>query len=243
SRRAPRRPAAPPRASHALPHGDPTCEHGTACDAHHPGVRSAAVRRRPDPGASSEPEETLMARTSFRTSVAAVLGVAGTAVGALAAHDLTQKRHTILRIYPVIGHMRYLLAGVRPELQPYLNERNLAGTPFDRDVRSIDFERAKGIHGEQAFGTERDVNAALYEYLVHSIHPAPEPERPPRVQVGGPDCTRPYSLALLNVSAMSFGALSANAVRALNQGAHQGGSAQDTGEGALPRHHEETGAA
>src|SRR5699024_6336062 len=179
----PRRPAAPPRASPALPHGAPTCEHGTACDAHHPGVRSAAVRRRPDPGASSDPEETLMARTSFRTSVAAVLGVAGTAVGALAAHDLTQKRHTILRIYPVIGHMRYLLEGLRPELQQYFIERNWDGRPFDRDVRSIVYERAKGIHGEQAFGTERDVNAAGYEYLVHSIHPAPEPERPPRVQV------------------------------------------------------------
>src|SRR5699024_9223802 len=144
-RRTPRRPAAPPRASHALPHGDPTCAHGTACDAHHPGVRSAAVRRRPDPGASSDPEETLMARTSFRTSVAAVLGVAGTAVGALAAHDLTQKRHTILRIYPVIGHMRYLLEGLRPELQQYFIERNWDGRPFDRDVRSIVYEWAKGI--------------------------------------------------------------------------------------------------
>ncbi|MDN5899412.1 MAG: FMN-binding glutamate synthase family protein [Brachybacterium sp.] len=182
-----------------------------------------------------------MARSSLRTTVAAALGVAGTAVGALAAHDLTQKRHTILRIYPVIGHMRYLLEGLRPELQQYFIERNWDGRPFDRNTRSIVYQRAKGIHGEQAFGTERDVNAAGYEYLVHSIHPAPTPESVPRVQIGGPDCARPYSMALLNVSAMSFGALGANAVRALNKGAQRGGFAQDTGEGSLTPYHEEMG--
>ncbi|WP_394217095.1 FMN-binding glutamate synthase family protein [Brachybacterium vulturis] len=182
-----------------------------------------------------------MSRSSLRTAVTTAVGVAGTAVGALAAHDLTQKRHTILRIYPVIGHLRYLLEGLRPELQQYFIERNWDGRPFDRDIRSIVYQRAKGIHGEQAFGTERDVNAAGYEYLVHSIHPAPQPESVPRVRIGGPECARPYSMALLNVSAMSFGALSANAVRALNQGAREGGFAQDTGEGSLTPYHEEMG--
>lgn len=182
-----------------------------------------------------------MPRPSLRTSLTTALGAAGAAVGALAAHDLTQKRHTILRIYPVIGHMRYLLEGLRPELQQYFIERNWDGRPFNRDIRSIVYERAKGIHGEQAFGTERDVNRAGYEYLVHSIHPVPVPESPPRVTVGGPDCSRPYSMSLLNVSAMSFGALSANAVRALNKGAQMGGFAQDTGEGSLTPYHEEMG--
>jgi glutamate synthase domain-containing protein 2 len=170
---------------------------------------------------------------------AALAGAAGLAV--VAAHDLLQRKHSILRNYPVIGHARFLLEGVRPELQQYFVERNWDGRPFDRDIRSIVYERAKGIAGEQAFGTERDVNEPGYEYLVHSSLPVPEPERPPRVTVGGPDCTRPYSMSLLNVSAMSFGALSANAIRALNQGAATGGFAHDTGEGGLSPYHLEHG--
>src|SRR5690625_3370711 len=115
-------------------------------------------------------------RPSARSALATALGAAGAALGGLAAHDLTQKRHTILRIYPVIGHMRYLLEGLRPEIQQYFIERNWDGRPFDRDVRTIIYERAKGIHGEQPFGTERDVNASGYEYLVHSLAPVPTPE-------------------------------------------------------------------
>ncbi|HJB09809.1 MAG TPA: FMN-binding glutamate synthase family protein [Candidatus Brachybacterium merdavium] len=180
-------------------------------------------------------------RPSARSALATALGAAGAALGGLAAHDLTQKRHTILRIYPVIGHMRYLLEGLRPEIQQYFIERNWDGRPFDRDVRTIIYERAKGIHGEQPFGTERDVNASGYEYLVHSIAPVPTPEDPPRVMIGGPDCTQPYSMALLNISAMSFGSLSANAIRALNKGAQMGGFAHDTGEGSLSPYHEEMG--
>lgn len=182
-----------------------------------------------------------MTRPDPRSGAAAgaALGVAGLA--AVAVHDLVQKKHAVLRNYPVLGHARFLLEDIRPELQQYFIERNWDGRPYDRDVRSIIYERAKGIHGEQAFGTERDVNEMGYEYLVHSVAPVPEPKEPPRVRVGGPDCTQPYDMSLLNVSAMSFGALSANAIRALNKGAALGGFAHDTGEGGLSPYHEENG--
>lgn len=176
-----------------------------------------------------------------RPSLGALVGGAAAGVTGLAAWDLLQRKHTILRRYPVVGHLRYLLEDLRPELQQYFIERNWDGRPYDRDVRSIIYERAKGIHGEKPFGTERDVNEVGYEYLVHSVAPVPQPDSPPRVLVGGPDCSRPYSMALLNVSAMSFGALSANAIRALNRGAAKGGFAHDTGEGGLSDYHLENG--
>jgi glutamate synthase domain-containing protein 2 len=165
-----------------------------------------------------------------------LLGVLGVLL-LLAIYDVAQRRHSLLRNYPVVGHLRFLLEAIRPELQQYFIERNYDGRPFDRDTRTIVYERAKGIAGEKAFGTELDVNAVGYEYLVHSASPADEPPQPHRVRVGGPDCRAPYDMALLNVSAMSFGALSGNAVRAMNGGAALGGFAQDTGEGGLSRHH------
>ena len=170
-----------------------------------------------------------------------VLGGVVLAIIAVAIYDLVQTKHSILRNYPVVGHLRFLLETLRPELQQYFIERNWDGRPFDRDIRSIVYERAKGIHGEKAFGTERDVNSVGYEYLIHSTAPVPEPDRPPRVDVGGPDCSQPYSMSLLNVSAMSFGSLSPNAVRALNRGAGLGGFAHDTGEGGISPYHLEHG--
>lgn len=185
--------------------------------------------------------------------VGAALAVAGVAVvvspwwwlaavplavlGVIGVWDLTQRRHSVLRNYPVIGHARFLLERIRPELQQYFVERNFDGRPFDRDIRSIVYERAKGSAAEEPFGTERDVYQAGYEYLVPSMAPRPVPEHPGRVRIGGPDCTRPYDMALLNVSAMSFGSLSANAVLALNKGAAAGGFAHDTGEGGLSEYH------
>ncbi|MEU0847038.1 FMN-binding glutamate synthase family protein [Streptomyces flaveolus] len=158
-------------------------------------------------------------------------------LGLLALWDLVQRRHSVLRNYPVLGHARFLLERIRPELQQYFVERNFDGRPFDRDVRSIVYERAKGTDAEEPFGTERDVYQPGYEFLVPSMAPCPVPESPPRVRIGGPDCARPYDMALLNVSAMSFGSLSANAVLALNGGAAAGGFAQDTGEGGLSEYH------
>ncbi|SNQ52160.1 Glutamate synthase family protein [Frankia canadensis] len=163
---------------------------------------------------------------------------------ALAGRDITQRQHAILRNYPVAGHLRFLLERIRPEIQQYFIERNFDGRPFDRDVRTSIYERAKGIHSDQAFGTERDVNAVGYEFLPHSTAPLdPASDAPPpRIRVGGPDCTQPYDIALLNISAMSFGSLSANAVLAMNRGAAAGGFAHDTGEGGLTEHHLRHGA-
>ncbi len=159
----------------------------------------------------------------------------------VAVHDLVQKKHSILRNYPVLGHMRFLLEGIRPELQQYFIERNFDGRPFDRDTRSSIYQRAKGIKEEQPFGTERDLYAVGYEYLVHSTVPVDKMKEPPRVRIGGPACTKPYDMALLNVSAMSFGSLSANAIKALNGGAAKGGFAHDTGEGAISPYHRNGG--
>ena len=156
---------------------------------------------------------------------------------AVGIYDLAQRKHSVLRNYPVLGHMRFLLEALRPELQQYFIERNFDGRPFDRDVRSLIYERAKGTAAELAFGTERDIDAVGYEYLVHSARPVEPPDEPFRVRVGGPDCARPYDMALMNVSAMSFGALSANALRALNNGARKGRFAHDTGEGGLTPYH------
>ena len=156
---------------------------------------------------------------------------------AVGIYDLVQRKHSVLRNYPVLGHMRFVLEALRPELQQYFIERNFDGRPFDRDVRTLIYERAKGTNAEMAFGTERDIDAIGYEYLVHSARAVDPPDEPFRVRVGGPDCTRPYDMALMNVSAMSFGALSANALRALNNGARKGGFAHDTGEGGLTPYH------
>ncbi|MHA6763867.1 FMN-binding glutamate synthase family protein [Streptacidiphilus sp. PAMC 29251] len=159
------------------------------------------------------------------------------ALFALAVWDLVQRRHSVLRNYPVLGHLRFLLEGIRPELQQYFVERNVDGRPFDRDTRSIVYERAKGTEAEEPFGTERDLYETGREFLIPSMAPRPVREELPRVLIGGPDCTKPYDMALLNVSAMSFGSLSSNAVLALNTGAALGGFAHDTGEGGLSEYH------
>ncbi|NEB76637.1 FMN-binding glutamate synthase family protein [Streptomyces sp. SID14478] len=159
------------------------------------------------------------------------------ALTALGTWDLTQSHHSVLRNYPLLGHLRFLMEDLRPEVQQYFVERNYDGRPYDRDVRSIVYERAKGEEAEEPFGTERDVYENGYEYLVPSMRPVDPPDGTPTVRVGGPHCSHPYDMALLNVSAMSFGALSAPAIRALNKGAALGGFAHDTGEGGLSDHH------
>src|ERR1700722_14633556 len=166
-----------------------------------------------------------------------VVAVIFGAVALVGVHDVVQRRHSILRNYPILGHARFILESIRPELQQYFIERNYDGRPFDRDTRTSIYERAKGVKDEQAYGTERDVREPGYEWLLQSMHPPDPPKQPPRVTVGGPDCSQPYEMALLNVSAMSFGALSGAALTALNRGAAKGGFAHDTGEGGLSRYH------
>ncbi|MFJ1869218.1 FMN-binding glutamate synthase family protein [Streptomyces sp. NPDC088097] len=166
-----------------------------------------------------------------------VLAVPLVLLALVAVYDLVQRRHSILRNYPLLGHLRFALEALRPEIQQYFVERNFDGRPFDRDTRSIVYERAKGTDAEEPFGTEFDLYRPGSEYLTPSMAPRPVHTDPPRVRIGGPDCTRPYDMALLNVSAMSFGSLSGNAVLALNAGAQLGGFAHDTGEGGLSEYH------
>ncbi|MFG3280958.1 FMN-binding glutamate synthase family protein [Streptomyces sp. NPDC048111] len=159
------------------------------------------------------------------------------AVAATGIHDLVQRRHSVLRNYPVLGHARFLLEAIRPEMQQYFIERDYDGRPYDRDTRSTVYERAKGTADQDPFGTELDVYEPGYEFFAHSVAPRPVAKDAFRVSVGGPDCTRPYDMALLNVSAMSFGSLSAQAILALNRGAKEGGFAHDTGEGGISEYH------
>jgi len=165
-------------------------------------------------------------------------------VGALccvAFHDVTQTRRAILRNFPIIGHGRYLMEAIRPEVNQYFVESNTDGKPFSRELRSVIYQRAKGERDTVPFGTQSDVYAVGYEWLNHSLnarHPDPEPGR---VLVGADTCAKPYSLALLNSSAMSFGSLSSSAVLALNLGAKAAGFAQNTGEGGVSPYHLEGG--
>jgi glutamate synthase domain-containing protein 2 len=133
--------------------------------------------------------------------------------------------------------MRFLLEFVRPEIRQYFIESENEAEPFSRAQRSLVYSRAKGQSDKRPFGTQLDVMAQGYEWLTHSMAPSRIESHDFRVQVGGKDCTQPYALSLFNVSAMSFGALSANAIMALNQGAKMGGFAHDTGEGSISRHH------
>jgi glutamate synthase domain-containing protein 2 len=155
--------------------------------------------------------------------------------------DLLQTEHSILRAYPIMGHARFIMESIRPEIRQYFIESNSEATPFDRETREMVYERAKGLNSDEPFGTERDVNALGYEFLRHSLRARRPDDQTPRVHIGGAECTQPYDIALLNVSAMSFGALSANAILALNQGAKDGGFAHDTGEGGLSKYHLERG--
>ena len=155
--------------------------------------------------------------------------------------DLQQTHHAILRNYPIIGHLRFLLEFIRPELRQYFIESDNEAVPFSRSQRSLVYARAKGESDKRPFGTQIDVREVGYEWLTHSISPSVIDSHDFRVSVGGPQCKHPYDISLFNVSAMSFGALSANAIMALNLGAKKGGFAHDTGEGSISRYHREHG--
>jgi glutamate synthase domain-containing protein 2 len=162
-------------------------------------------------------------------------------VAAVGFRDALQREHTVLRNFPLIGHLRYGFEGIRPEIQQYLVESNIDAFPIEREFRSLVYQRAKGELDTRAFGTQRDVYKVGYEWASHSLAArAPEGD-PPRVRIGGPECTQPYESSLLNISAMSFGALSDRAVLALNGGAAIGGFAQNTGEGGICDQHLESG--
>ncbi|WP_410003065.1 FMN-binding glutamate synthase family protein [Variovorax sp. PAMC28562] len=151
-------------------------------------------------------------------------------------HDLRQTRHAILRNYPVIGHLRFLLEYIRPEMRQYFIESDAEAAPFSRAQRSLVYQRAKGEPDNRPFGTQLDVTIAGYEWINHSMVPTKLANHDFRIVIGA-DCAQPYDASVFNISAMSFGALSANAILALNKGAKAGNFAHDTGEGSISQHH------
>ncbi len=163
-----------------------------------------------------------------------LLGAAG--LVALGVHDLLQTHHSILRNYPVIGHLRFLLEFVRPEIRQYFIESDNEAAPFSRSQRSLVYQRAKGESDKRPFGTQLDVQAPGFEWINHSVAPSQLATHDFRITIG-PETAQPYSASVFNISAMSFGALSANAVLALNAGAKRGSFAHDTGEGSISAYH------
>src|SRR5258705_4216148 len=155
------------------------------------------------------------------------------AITLLGIRDLTQKSHAVLRNYPISAHIRFLLEEIRPEMRQYFFESEKDGMPFSRDTRALVYQRAKMVLDKRPFGTQEDVYREGYEWMHHSVAPKVRTGEQFRVTIGGPDCTKPYSASVFNISAMSFGALSPYAVRALNAGAKKGGFAHDTGEGGV----------
>ncbi len=171
-----------------------------------------------------------------------LLAAAAGLLGAVGVVDLLQKPRALLRNYPILGHVRYLVESVRPEIRQYLLESDREQLPFSREQRSLVYQRAKDQASEKAFGTLTDVYGDGHEFIGHSACPAPLADPAGfRLSIGGPQCREPYAASILNISAMSFGALSANAIRALNRGARLGDFAHDTGEGGISPYHREGG--
>lgn len=160
---------------------------------------------------------------------------------AMGIYDLIQTKHSILRNYPVLGHMRFFFEGIRPEIRQYLIESDQDEEPFSRDDRSLVYQRAKGVEDARPFGTRMRVYDAGYSWVTHSVQPVHITDTDFRVTIGNKDCKKPYDASIYNISAMSFGSLSANAISALNKGAKMGQFAHDTGEGGISRYHREGG--
>jgi len=155
--------------------------------------------------------------------------------------DMIQTRQAIRRNFPIIGHGRYLMEMVRPEINQYFVESNVDGVPFNRNKRSIVYQRAKGDIDTLPFGTQLDVYQEGYEWINHSLAPLSPLKDEPRVRFGGKQRTKPYLASHFNISAMSYGSLSKNAILALNGGAKLGGFYHNTGEGGLSPYHLEPG--
>ena len=166
--------------------------------------------------------------------------VLGPLVG-LGLYDYAQTSHAVLRNFPLLGHGRYLLELIRPEIYQYFIEDETEGVPFGRDQRSLVYQRAKQVRDTVPFGTKEDVYGVGYEWVNHSLVPLWLEAGDLRLAIGGPDCSQPYSSSILNISAMSYGSLSKNAVLALNHGAKMGNFAHNTGEGGLSPYHLEGG--
>lgn len=183
----------------------------------------------------------LMTRAEMMIELWWALAAASWFLTIVGIHDLLQTHHATLRNYPIIGHMRYIFESLRPAVRQYFFESDTEPTPFSRESRSLVYQRAKEEIDKRPFGTLENVYGQDYEWINHSMSPSKIPDPNFRVTVGGADCTQPYSLSVLNISAMSFGALSANAILALNTGAKLGHFAHDTGEGGISTYHRTPG--
>jgi glutamate synthase domain-containing protein 2 len=161
---------------------------------------------------------------------------------ALGYYDLNQKKHAINRIFPIIGHARYLLEEIRPEINQYFIESNHDGRPFSREQRSVVYQRAKNVLDTLPFGTQQDVYASGYEWLSHSLDAKHLDPDSMRIMVGSSQCSKPYNASLLNISAMSYGSLSKTAIESLSAGAALGNFAHNTGEGGISPYHKAGGA-
>lgn len=156
-------------------------------------------------------------------------------------YDLLQTKHAVLKNYPLTGHLRYLLESIRPEIRQYFIEGDHEELPFSRSARSMVYRRARNINADKSFGTLDNLYDPSHEFIAHATAPVKVDPASLRVQIGGPDCTQPYSASLFNISAMSFGSLSARAIQALGKGAKAGNFFLDTGEGGLSQYHLEAG--
>lgn len=183
----------------------------------------------------------LLARVyGFHSGVETALIAVGMFV-ALGVYDILSP-HNVLRNYPIIGHLRYMMEFISPEIRQYFLEDDKSGRPYNRQQRALIKHRGRGKSSAHPFGTEYDISHAGYDFATHSIAAKQVPKLAERAWVGGPQCTAPYDSSRLNISAMSFGALSSRAILAMNKGAKLGCFAQDTGEGGLTRYHLEHGA-
>ena len=155
----------------------------------------------------------------------------------VAIKNTRQKKHAILRNFPVIGYLRYFFESIRPEIRQYFFESDLDGKPFNRRQRSIVYQRAKNEKETVAFGMQSNPNAPGFEWAAHSVYPTSLKENDLRVLIGNHFCKQPYNASIYNIGAMSYGALSKTAVTALNEGARLGGFAHNTGEGGISDYH------
>ncbi|MDO8788068.1 MAG: FMN-binding glutamate synthase family protein [Sulfuritalea sp.] len=155
--------------------------------------------------------------------------------------DYLQIKQAVRRNYPLLAHFRFFFEYIRPEIRQYFLEADSEELPFSRAQRSIIYQRSKQAADKRPFGTQLNVYEPHYEWINHSIAPVHIDNHDFRVGIGGPACTQPYSASVFNISAMSFGALSANAILALNEGAKRGHFYHDTGEGSISRYHRQNG--
>ncbi|AMN49202.1 FMN-binding glutamate synthase family protein [Psychrobacter sp. P2G3] len=167
-----------------------------------------------------------------------ILGGFGVCLG---IYDVIQSKHAILRNYPVAGHIRYVLEDFRPEIRQYLLENDKEQVPFSRQQRALVYQRAKNVSDTNAFGTLDNLYTPGKEWFLQSAVSQPLENQDFRIMVGGERCQQPHNMSVFNISAMSFGSLSANAIMALNQGAKMGGFTHDTGEGAISPYHRKFG--